>query len=218
MKITFTGIDNKTNLSLLPKDVEYGILYTETFSSNSTFSKNRYSSISEIENMVDYLSKNNYQIALHVCGKAARTKLINKELSFINKINRIQVNGNLKIEEIDLICSLYPNHIILTQHNQKNNDLLEITHSNHSVLIDTSGGLGVSPKEWISPITDKFVGFAGGLSPDNIFSEFEKISKISKTGFWLDLEGKLRDKDDFFNISLAIDMANKFNILKNLKQ
>lgn len=147
-----------------------------------------------------------------------RTKLINKELSFIDKINRIQVNGNLKIDEINLICSLYPNHIIITQHNQKNNDLLEITYSNHSVLIDASGGLGVSPKEWIAPITNKFVGFAGGLSPDNIFSEFEKISKISKYGFWLDLEGKLRNKEDFFDISLAIDMANKFNILKNLKQ
>lgn len=217
MNITFTGIDPFTDLSLLPKDVEYGILYTETFSPNSSFSNNRYPSLIQIENMSNYLFSNNIRLSLHVCGKSARTKLINKELPFINNFNRIQINGFLSVDEIELICSLYPLHTIITQHNFKNTPLLAVSSSNHSILIDASGGLGLSPEEWISPITDKLVGFAGGLSPDNIFSEFEKIKLVSKSGFWLDLEGKLRNKNDFFDVNLAIDMANKFNILKNLK-
>lgn len=211
MKITFTGIDSSTNLDLLPSNVEYGILFT-----TNPNNRNRYPSIQEIKDISTYLSNKGFKLALHVCGSGAKELILKNSLDFINKFNRIQLNGKHSIEQIESICSLYPLHEIITQHNQNNIHLLEVNSFNHSILIDSSGGLGISPVEWTIPITTKNIGFAGGLSPDNIFSEFEKFKHLMKNDSWIDLESKLRDHNDFFSIDLANSMYSKFKILSNL--
>lgn len=199
LPITITGIDQKTDLSKLPVNCEIGILYTET-----PEGRNRYPSMFEIIEMVNYLHEVGYRIALHVCGTSARKTIMSLGAKGItDKIQRIQVNGTLNLEEVNTICRLYPEHTIITQHNWKNSGLLSVQHHNHAVLIDASGGNGITPSEWIAPITSKQVGFAGGLSPENIISEYDRIKPLTKDGFWLDMEGKLRDDNDWFNVERA---------------
>lgn len=162
--------------------------------------------------MVDYLNKYEYRVALHVCGIKARKKLENKEIdTIIDKVQRIQVNGVLHIEEVDNICRKYPNHTVITQHDRKNIHLLSARHTNHALLVDASGGKGLTPTEWVAPApTDKTVGFAGGLSPENINDEYQKIKLLAKDGHWLDMESSLRDESDWFDVERAIAVSDKF--------
>jgi phosphoribosylanthranilate isomerase len=69
--------------------------------------------------------------------------------------------------------------------------------TNHCILIDDSGGRGISPSIWSAPHTSKQIGFAGGLGLDNLAGELEKIHAVAGTGSWVDMEGKLRTHDLF---------------------
>jgi len=84
-KITFTGVDRYTDLNNLPNSsiIEYGILFS------TTNQKNRYPNLEEIKSFSESLK--NYNLALHVCGKDARTMLKNEELTdfiFNFKLNK----------------------------------------------------------------------------------------------------------------------------------
>jgi phosphoribosylanthranilate isomerase len=202
IKLTLTGIDTSTELSKLPKNCEIGILYT--FDPKD---RNRYPSIYAIHAMVDYLSSEGYKLALHVCGSSARHNL--SHIPFIvDHVQRMQINGTLKTKTVEKICLDYPNHTIITQHTADNIHLLSLEAQNHALLIDSSGGNGISPSEWIAPDTDKLIGFAGGLSIENIYDEYLKIKKVAKEGFWLDMETRLRNENDLFDIQKAITIAD----------
>jgi phosphoribosylanthranilate isomerase len=73
----------------------------------------------------------------------------------------------------------------------------------HGILVDASGGRGISPVEWVRPPTDKRVGFAGGLGPDNLEQELPRILDVSRFGDWIDMETGLRDDDDWFDVERA---------------
>ena len=205
--ITVTGIDENTPISLLKKlDAEIGILYTAT-----PEGRNRYPSREWITKTASQLD----QVAVHICGSVARKELLNGELNtMLHEAQRIQVNGVLTIEETEHICAMFPTHTIVTQHTFKNTPLLNVKASNHALLIDASGGRGVSPEQWIRPETDKQVGFAGGLGSDNLEDQLNLISPIAKGLWWVDMEGKLR-RDDWFSGLSAKAVVNIFNEWKN---
>ncbi len=72
-----------------------------------------------------------------------------------------------------------------------------------SGLYDRSHGAGVVPFSWPVSNPKWKVGYAGGLSPDNLVSELEKISAAAGAqNFWIDMETKLRNKDDEFDDGL----------------
>ena len=74
------------------------------------------------------------------------------------------------------------------------------------VLFDDSFGEGVVPDVRKPPLFEEvFQGYAGGLSPENIFEEIEKIKKVAKGSVFIDAEGKLK-KDGHF----SFDRAEKF--------
>lgn len=195
--ITFTGIDIHTdlneviNISNNNKNIEFGILFTTTPNE-----RNRYMNLDNIKHTIEYLTLNNVKIALHVCGNGAKRAIMNNELDFISKLNRMQINGQQKVKDIELICNSYPYLEIITQHNINNESLLAVKANNHSILIDSSGGNGISPTEWILPDTSKRIGFAGGLGLDNIQSEISKFYNL-KEEFWIDMENKIRTNDWF---------------------
>lgn len=68
---------------------------------------------------------------------------------------------------------------------------------NATSVYDMSGGKGVLPLEW--PVPDpawKKVGYAGGLGPENIVEQLEKIKiAAGKIDFWVDMESSLRKVD-----------------------
>ena len=193
--ITLTGADERTDVSrLLRLRAEIGLLYTAT-----PEGRNRYPRREWIAEIVPRLSR----VAIHVCGSGARRELRSGKLSdIVANAQRIQVNGRLDALDVEDICAQYYSHTIITQHRPDNARLLAVSASNHAVLIDASGGRGVSPESWEPPKTEKQVGYAGGLGPENIAAELERIGQVASGFWWIDMEGKLRI-DDWFSLDRA---------------
>jgi hypothetical protein len=63
-------------------------------------------------------------------------------------------------------------------------------------LFDRSGGRGVLPSAWPAPI-EPYCGYAGGLSPDNVVDELQKIATVAgDVPFWIDAETHVRSNND----------------------
>lgn len=199
--ITVTGADERTDVAALAKlDAEIGLLYTA-----SPDGRNRYPRWEWILEASLGLAR----ASLHICGGRAREQLMQGSLP-VNAFQRIQVNGTLENRELRRICDLYPWHKIITQHVPSNRYLIPVDRENHVLLVDSSGGRGLSPEQWQSPVTDKAVGFAGGLGPDNLSDELTKIAAIARPGWWVDMEGQLR-ADDWFSIERAAECVEIFH-------
>jgi phosphoribosylanthranilate isomerase len=201
MSITVTGIDRRTPLPPLARlNAEIGILYTAT-----PEGRPRYPDYEWIREAVRHLPR----VAIHVCGSGARTHLRLGALEFIKFAQRIQINGSPDIEEVESACALYPDKTIITQHKSGNEYLLNVNARNHAVLVDASGGKGLLPSQWERPHTEKPVGFAGGLGPDNLDDELPIILAAARDGWWIDMEGQLR-VSDWFNTDRAWKAVEKF--------
>lgn len=190
MRITVTGIDEMIDRSdmrmmLSYPHTELGFLYTAT-----PEGRNRYPSYQFILAAMMFAVD---RCALHICGTKARQQLVAGELEgLVYHASRVQVNGVLTVEEAEQIAALIYPKILITQHNAKNARLMDVKSGNHSILLDGSGGRGISPEGWNSPDTQKPVGFAGGLGRDNLAQELLRIKDIARTGWWVDMENKLR--------------------------
>lgn len=197
--VTLTGVDVQTDLRQLPDACEIGVLYTET-----PEGRHRYPDWSDLLQITNRLAIMGYRVAVHVCGLQARRRLMAGDLEALALLaGRFQVNGTVTPDELATICDRYPDHEIITQHKPGNGCLFSAPPRNHAVLVDASGGRGLSPAGWIRPATSKPVGFAGGLGPDNIQRELPRIRAVAVEPWWIDLEGKLRDEDDWFDVRRA---------------
>lgn len=199
--ITLTGADERTDVSELAKlYAEIGFLYTTTPEGRNRYP--RWEWIRETSLCMRAAS-------LHICGRGARKLLIEGKLA-VSGFQRLQINGMLSADELLHFCAMYPRHTIITQHNSANAHLKDVQADNHVLLVDNSGGLGISPDSWIPPKTSKRVGFAGGLGPDNLAHELRHIQAASRRGWSVDMESKLR-VDDRFSISLAAQCLSIFH-------
>jgi len=206
--ITLSGADENTPIEpllyLARFGAEIGLLYTY-----SPDGRNRYPSPEWITETVKALGG---KAAIHICGMRARQQLYDCDYvvqAMVAHASRIQVNGPLDPTWVCRVCDRYPTHTIITQHFSRNLCLLPVDAPNHAILVDGSGARGISPGSWQRPATDKPVGFAGGLGPDNIREELPKIAAIANghpNGWWVDMEGKLRDDDDWFSVDLAAEV------------
>lgn len=202
-KITFTGPDDNTKIEdliyILEKYpfVEFGILFCE-----SNFGEERYPSVSWIKEISNY---SNLNLSLHLCGKILKRLTVDldetvfEEYPEILKFKRIQLNFSpYKVSEnLSKILLKYPNEFIyqLSSVSQLN-PLIENSikdNVNFSILFDSSGGRGILSK-W-----KRFVnysvpcGYAGGLGPDNLIEEMNKINEISgDEKVSIDMETKIR--------------------------
>jgi len=208
--ITVTGVDESTKLediqNLLDQpNTEVGFLYTK-----DPEGRHRYPSRDWLTKALPLLKGRK---ALHICGGRAREELFFGVLDdLVEHVWRIQVNGGFKnILEVYEICNRFKHHDIITQHNTKNDYLRSVPYANHMILVDGSGGRGISPEVWTRPVCTQITGYAGGMGPDNILTELPKIDQIAQANYWIDMEGKLRSEDDWFQCSLALDVINKFN-------
>lgn len=204
--ITITGADERTDLRQLSRiQAEVGLLYTAT-----PEGRNRYPSLPWIENAVRWVDR----AAIHICGRQAREDLLSGKLDCaLEKVKRIQINGFVPSPSLETFCALFGDFEIITQDNAKNEGLRREWEGNHAILVDASGGRGISPASWAIPKTenpDKRIGFAGGLGPHNMSEELEKIREVATSPFWVDMEGRIRDTDDWFSLELAEEAVRIF--------
>ncbi len=77
-----------------------------------------------------------------------------------------------------------------------------------SALYDTSHGEGVTPNEWPNEEMPFPTGWAGGIGPDNVWNVVVETMKRkeSRRPKWLDMETKLRDNGDHFDIVKCLEV------------
>lgn len=241
--LTLSGVDRHTNLEELIAIlreypwVEVGLLVSDT----STAS--RYWNFAEVGRVVDELwggllegcpdEKVTYaagpQIAIHVCGGAARQNLLGGggAADLCRRLDRIQVNGAVDDDTIEQLLNMWPGTKIITQVKITDHDLqlpVVRSHVRRSYLVDASGGRGILPTRWRAPKLDvdprqaiftSNVGFAGGLGPMNLREQLPLIMEQAYHGWWIDMETSLRTDpgpEGRFSLGLAqlaIDCVEK---------
>lgn len=221
---TLTGIDAGVPFETLQEIsrrhsyVEFGVLY-----STSRQGKGRYPSLSWISKLAQQAQEQpGVRLALHVCGGAVEDLLTGQGhvAEVAAAFPCIQLNFVASQQPLHFLCDLvdrHPEKSFITQHNANNSGLWRSLSDkpNHSVLFDESGGRGQEPGAWQAPleITSEMLpsravaplcGYAGGLGPDNLAVHLEKIALVTgKRPFWVDMETKLRDANDAFDIKAA---------------
>lgn len=218
---TFTGVDEETSLSdIISLSNSYPIIeWGFLFSPKQQGQPGRYLSTKNLLKIFEILPVE-VKVALHFCGSGTYN-LLNENLEELDLLKaitkrngRIQLNFNqtkkpINIENLKKLILSEPKTTFITQHNQSNNLLWNnfIDLPNYAILFDSSGGNGISCNEWPKPLPVS-CGYAGGLGPNNIKEELQKISSVvAKTTIWIDMENKLRNLDkngiDWLNIEFC---------------
>ena len=218
-RVTFTGLDfltevanieqiiedNMSNSELIP---EFGILYSHD-PSPARFRYPSYGCIERISYLLSTINPTN--LSLHICGKQARRNLTLERLdNIIERFQRIQINGVVTENELDIICKTYPYHEIITQEfSSQNKELMLSSYQNHTIIMDSSGGRGKLIESFDLPnelkVSGKKYGFAGGLTPDN-FLDTLQLMPVDENLTWVDIESGIRDNEDLLDLSSVVEI------------
>lgn len=225
--VTITGADD----SIDPQDlvqlskkypfVEWGIL----LSMNSQGSP-RFPSRDWMQRLLD--RSDELRLSGHLCGKWVRD-LVAGEPSYQQAnphlwpmFKRIQLNFHGNTEGfcprfLDAIHLAHDKQFIFQLPNFENELFTKCREANLNVvpLFDLSHGQGVTPETWPEPLAGVCCGFAGGLGPDNIEHELEKIqSSAINAEVWIDMETKVRSDDnarfDLYKVERCLDIAEDY--------
>jgi len=215
---SLTGVDSTTHpyqleeLSLRYPFVEWGILYSPKRAGND----NRYPSVQKIKSFLTNIFSS-IHFAVHYCGSGVKN-LINGELVEIDILKmlkahhgRVQLNfnaqeGEIDLDRLDAFIAEHPEVTFITQHNENNIELREkfAHHPNHAILFDASLGRGIAADSYAPPLKDTYCGYAGGLGPESLEAAIPKIAAVAgNEAFWVDMEGKLRNAEDLFDLDKA---------------
>lgn len=196
--------------------------------------------------LVEYIRRDKHDInlAIHVnrewCDEICRTGKIPSELMeffYVHNgdkllIKRWQLNvpketiPNINVKSLGCLFENNNHHDFIIQYNANTQDMVSnlFWHSSadFSLLYDASGGRGISPKTWQEPVFP-FIpqGYSGGLSPENIQQNLDKISSVvpANRDIWIDAEGKLKTDDKFDIVRARQYILNAENwITQNNKQ
>lgn len=213
--VTLTGADDSVDaeeLFILSNKfpfVEWGILFSQ-----SKCDVPRYPSIHWVNRLVDEtLWSKRANLAAHLCGKWT-DDVMKGEMTFLRNtsydkvFDRIQLNVGSCIHEsiqsnmLQAISNIDPKTKVMLGGNYSKTavDGDVLGDMGISPLFDASGGNGKTPDAWPSPLRKSsgeciLSGYAGGLGPDNISSELDRISRVvGDETIWIDMESKLRTK------------------------
>ena len=215
--VTITGADDSIEPSSLIElstefpFVEWGILLSESQNGGTRFPnkpwiKQLYWECSQF----DYVPQT-IRVSAHVCGIWVRELLKgndNNLFAFLgdskNMFSRIQLNTHASVHQVnhkfkEMVRVWLAMREIIVQFDGINDclyDLLKGWNIDVRPLFDLSGGAGIVPNEWPCPI-DEYTGYAGGLSPDNLKEELQKIETVVGDGtIWIDMETRVRSNND----------------------
>jgi hypothetical protein len=211
--ITVTGADDSVQdigqLFEISKEfprVEWGILV-----SRNNMGHSRFPSLKWIETLADMCHKNpdKLNLSAHICGKWVREIFLEGKTEIFDVLpmdifKRVQFNFHASKHQVnekaltDLLVSKFHQYELIFQFDGVNEKLIAapiLVGLNAYSLFDKSGGAGILPNEW--PRAHRYSGYAGGLSPENVVEQLEKIN-VARNNYlvWIDAETKLRTEDD----------------------
>lgn len=191
--VTFTGIDERTDLVAVQElaarypRAEFALLVSKSKTGN----ENRFPSLSFAKQFIDCRGTRR---ALHICGAWAES-IMRCERPVLpvdtSRFRRIQVNH--REPSPNAIWDYAAGYNGIAQCHG------ETFPASSSVmwLFDRSGGTGKRPKFW-PDYPGRFVGYAGGINPDNVIETLELIGAQGK--YWIDMETGVRT-DDWFDLA-----------------
>lgn len=213
-RISFTGADDKVNPDeLLKISLDFPLVEWAILFSQSKEGEQRYPT-KEWRNRLYEATPNTFKAA-HLCGTPMLSAFANADENLkgeLTNFQRAQLNFNSKHVKPHVLEGLiknvkestfkykgeYPIQII-TQHNHSNQETHELFRSdNHVVLFDASGGHGVALSDIPTPIKGIRCGYAGGLSPDNMYEILTNLqTHLGETPIWIDMESGVRTNNEF---------------------
>lgn len=229
-RITLTGIDSKVlrwqAQQLLDEhpSVELGILWSDTRDAPRYMRRSAICSALEALASLAQPGRGNMRLAVHVCGAEATraflglaedTRLDVSDMMMRETIRayaaRVQINGRPSRWHVARATGIFRRSII-TQWRPMDRSAPFTVFPNTAVLVDASGGRGVEPETWSVPDVRAPVGFAGGLSLENLAFHLPKILPLARPGFWIDMETSLRT-NDWFDMERAKATVQVFETL-----
>lgn len=127
-------------------------------------------------------------------------------------IKKVQLNFKIgrekepKVETVVRMIKKYPDQTFVLSYNDANAEFIKQLYETgvkFELLYDASFGEGIVPENRLAPVFEDIPqGYAGGLSPENVAQEIDKISKVipSNGQFSIDAEGKLKGDDGHFSL------------------
>lgn len=225
--VTITGADDRTDPAALCKlSTEFPFVEWALLLSAKRFGTPRYPSRSwlmETEEVframhVKYAGHDHVRYAVHFCGQCTRDTLAG-DSRWLDDIrpDRVQLNGFEVPPTPDFLALAKqtarqrPLRFILQAREPATFEPVVATAAEigADVLYDPSGGRGIETAEWPKlPSSSVYLGYAGGIGPDNVGSVLGALSDSSRGEFWIDMESRVRT-DDKLDLALVRDVLVK---------
>lgn len=211
-RVTLTGADDSVepgDLLELSREfpfVEWGILV-----SRSHPKEPRWPSVEWIQALQRCARPpDEMSLSLHVCGRFVRDLLLGENevpRELLQGFNRVQLNfhgervAHNRALFLQALPSLGKRQIIFQIDGEDGPGHLDFVLKNDKEggvdavpLFDLSHGAGISPRAWPAPLMPGVLqGYAGGLGPDNVAAELERIAAAAADArVWIDMETKIR--------------------------
>lgn len=230
-RVTITGADDSTNplwmvdVTKAFPFVEWGILI-----SSRRVGEPRYPSLGWCVRMVEVAEIHNLPLSVHICGRLVRNAIVGDWCeaiglygSLIDQAQRIQMNVKSSPHSpfsafAWSVGKRGMKQQFIFQTDSENDRVVSSAHDdglNVVPLYDRSGGKGLVPAEWPQQMAGIYSGYAGGLGPDNVLSECQRIANVVHPGemIWIDMETKVRTEDGTKLCSAAVE-----NVLSQMAQ
>ncbi|MBI3592923.1 MAG: hypothetical protein HY099_05530 [Nitrospirae bacterium] len=211
--VTITGADNDVDpadlveLSKAFPFVEWGILL-----SKSREGTKKYPDKVWLKQLVN--AGKSLRLSGHLCGTYVKEILKGKDTfpyrEVFKRLNRVQLNFK-GLTGLDAqprpgffeLLHQWDKEVIfqMTEENGHLFHMADVRGIKVSLLFDASGGEGRALALWPSPQKGVFCGYAGGLGPDNLRLQLQKIAEVAGNDeIWIDAESGLRSGDDAFDL------------------
>lgn len=232
-----TDIDMMLNISRTFPVVEWGILISQSNAAESPDdATSRFPSIPWLKRLVKAAADNPdvLRTSIHVCGSWVQricdgnwSDMLSGQqmgpvtipaMDFVfETADRIQLNfhGYAHTVTKQSVLTLEKQPLgkpkqFIFQLDRLNDDLLEkaqLADVNAVGLFDLSHGGGALPAYWPKQPEGSYVGYSGGLGPDNIAQQLKQIAYVATGNIWIDMETKVRTDQ-------RLDMAKVEKVLE----
>ncbi len=232
-RVTITGADdsidpiNLVQLSLKYPFVEWGILVSKKIMGNHRFPSQRW--LQGLEK-TRYTDLPDMKLSMHVCGMWVRQLLLGQvdlqqEIGepLYHIFQRIQINTHAEKHDYNAkgfehLQILGVAKVFIFQYDGVNTELLQMASDyniRHSALFDLSHGIGILPEQWPDLLPNTKCGYAGGLSPENLEQQIQRIEqKAGDTEVWIDMETHVRSnmdqQFDLRKVEKCLQIASKY--------
>lgn len=238
-KVTITGADNGTNpqeMAEISEDfpfVEWGILVMpnkkhdlpDRFPSKAWINENLRKA---------WFNCKSLRLSAHLCKDYARQicdgkwDFLDDHLLLWTMVDRIQINLRKIVEVTPSLIhgvrlTLY--HGIHNFNKRQTPVILQTTSFTNDLLLqenfrfnciqalfDVSAGNGILPENWPSNDVNFYTGYAGGLTPENLQENLEKMNAVATKPYWIDVESGVRTGCclDMHKVRAFLEIAEKY--------